>query len=351
MVLFARKANGIPVGLILDIGDQPEHRLAGTDGDLLVFRPDSPGAVPVVFHHAENGDLQSELLRHPFGHRYLPRAAIYQPQVGQDLKAVLFAGLGRFAVVGQPAGKHLLHRGVIIGRCLVLYREFLIQPFFGPSPAEYRHPAHNGLPANIGNIERLDMIRRVLQSQQPPQLGQRRYLLAGAVGIPGQLLRGIILRHLAQLAAFAPLRHRKLNLLPPVLPQQLLQQRPVGQLPLQEDLGRGGFCLHVVAQQEFGHHFLRFAHAVKGKVLLIPQAALPQHQQRAIDLILPLHPAQHIQALVREFNDLLLLGDAPNGGNAVAVACRPLKVQCLRRLLHPLGQLLHRLHPAGADKL
>lgn len=83
------------------------------------------------FTMPENGDLQSELLRHPFGHRYLPRAAIYQPQVGQDLKAVLFAGLGRFAVVGQPAGKHLLHRGVIIGRCLVLYREFLIQPFSG----------------------------------------------------------------------------------------------------------------------------------------------------------------------------------------------------------------------------
>ena len=54
---------------------------------------------------------------------------------------------------------------------------------------------------------------------------------------------------------------------------------------------------------------------------------------------------------MRERNDLLLLGNAPNSGNTVAVPRRPFKVQCIGCLLHSLGQQLHRLHSAGADKL
>ena len=275
-------------------GNKSEHRLAGADRDFLIFRANGTGAMTVVLHHAKDGDLHSELLRHLFRRRHLSRTAVNQPQVGQRFKAVLFAVPGSFTVMGQPTGKHLLHRSAIVRHRLLPYRKFFVQPFFGASAAEYRHAAHNGRTADVGNVKRLDIIRRAGKSQQPSQFGQCRYLLAGAVGIARQLLCGVILRHLAQLTAFAPLRHRKPDLFPSVLPQQLLQQQAVGQFPVKEHLGGRRLCLHIVAQQEFRHHFLRLAHAVKGKVLFIPQASLPQHQQQTVDLVLALHPAQHV---------------------------------------------------------
>ncbi len=47
---------------------------------------------------------------------------------------------------------------------------------------------------------------------------------------------------------------------------------------------------------------------------------------------------------------LLLLGDFFHGPDAVPVAGGPLKVQLLRRLVHLLGQKLHRLHAAPLHK-
>src|SRR5699024_8411233 len=84
---------GIPVGLVLDVGDESENIAVAVDGDLPArIVHDGPGAVVVVLDHAEGGHMfQRRAPQRLFDGPDLPAAAVDQQQVRQGGELVLGA--------------------------------------------------------------------------------------------------------------------------------------------------------------------------------------------------------------------------------------------------------------------
>ena len=72
------------MGLLLDLADEGEHRLLGDDADLPALRRHQrTGAVAVVLHHAQNGDVDAHGLQLLLRGLGLQMTAVHQQQVRQ----------------------------------------------------------------------------------------------------------------------------------------------------------------------------------------------------------------------------------------------------------------------------
>ena len=82
--------NGESVGLLLDIADEGKNGLVVVNADLLPLgRHQSPGAVPVVFHHTKHRKLQPQFLQCRHGYIGMVYAAVDEQQVRGGFKALV----------------------------------------------------------------------------------------------------------------------------------------------------------------------------------------------------------------------------------------------------------------------
>ena len=218
--------DGEAVGLLLNLADQREHRRDRLNTDLpAVWVDQGPGAVAVVLHHAEGGDIQVQRLQHPPGHPDVLQAAVDEEEVGL---------VGKFLVPVQipakAAGEHLLHGGVVVGAVHVLELEPAIIPFQGFTVHIDHHGGHNIAGPGVGDVVGLHPSGGRLQAEHLPQSLQELVppLLAG--GSPLHLLPGILIGQLDQVHLGPPLGGDQVHPVSHLLGQHPGQRDLVGQL-------------------------------------------------------------------------------------------------------------------------
>ena len=146
--LLAVELDGKAVGLLLDLADEGEHRRDGLNADLpAVGGHQGPGAVAVVLHHAEGGDVQVHGLQHPLGHPHMVLAAVDQQQIRFCIKLLV-----PVQVPAEPPGEHLLHGGVVVRAVHILELEVPVVPLQGAAVLKDHHGGHDVVGAGVGDV-------------------------------------------------------------------------------------------------------------------------------------------------------------------------------------------------------
>ena len=140
------EGDGEPVGLLLNAPDEGEHHLSPLNTNLPALRRHQrPGPVPVVLHHAEDGDRQPEPFRHPPGHLGVLLAAVDEHHVRQRHKLFIL-----LHIMSEPPGQDLLHGPVIVRMPLhILDPEPPVPVLGGPRPMKHHHGRHDIVRAGV----------------------------------------------------------------------------------------------------------------------------------------------------------------------------------------------------------
>ena len=102
--------DGETVGLLLDLADEGEHRLIVHNADLPALWGDQrPGAVAVILHHAEDGNMHAHPGAHALGDPRVRDAAVDEHDVRQGAELLIAVQIALDA-----AREHLLHGRVVV---------------------------------------------------------------------------------------------------------------------------------------------------------------------------------------------------------------------------------------------
>ena len=287
-------------------------------------------------------------------------AAIEQNQVGQTSKAdalrlVLLIPL-------QPASDDLPHRSIVVRLALHgAHREFSVSALERTSFLKHHHACYNGLAANVGNIVRFDIIWHLMQSQQPCQLVESGDFAAGAAGLFGDLLAGVLLCHGQQLHLIALLRNQQLDAASRLFGQIGLQLVAAADFSIQYHRLWHAVLHAVIAQHKLSAQLLqhlvqckllrilfvgshgglgKLAHLIEHEVLLVHQFIIPELEHHCTAFDRRLHQRNDVLLLIADGHHLLVLLQALDSTDAVAVARRFFVLHLLGSLHHLFGQHL-----------
>ena len=101
--------NGIPMGFILDPGNQAEAFAACVNGDLHIVEIQASRPMMIVLDHTADRYAYPKLIQHLQSDIYLPSSTIHQDQIRKPCKAVKFSE----TLMSEPTGQNLFHAGII----------------------------------------------------------------------------------------------------------------------------------------------------------------------------------------------------------------------------------------------
>ena len=221
------------MGLLLNLADEGKHRLIGINADLAAFRRyQRPGAVTVILYHAEYRHRAAKLLCDLPGGAGVGNAAVNEKHIRQ--RQELFVPV---CCPLQTPPKHLLHGRIVIRPTLqFLDLEPPICRFQRLRTLIYHHGCHNVISAGIGNIVRLQTLRRRTQSCHPSQRQQRVVAALGSGGGALGFFPGIPPGHGQQFRLFAPLGNVYPDFVSCTACQRFTELRTVTGIRRQQDL-------------------------------------------------------------------------------------------------------------------
>ena len=233
----------------------------------------------------------------------------------------------------------------------VLNGESFVGGFQRPAVLKNDHSAHNGIRTDIGDVVGFNPGRGLFKTQQLGQLVESGQLPPGAALAPQRkLLGGIEPRHFHQLEGISPLRDQNRHPAARPLGKQPLDQLPVGQLAVEQNLaGQLVQRIGVVPRKELPAHLLDRVSLRKEKVELIDQLLFPELQNAQREVGPRLDKGQHILIDRPGVNHSLALGKAFDRPQTVAAAGRPLKFEGFGGGFHLPGEHLHCIGASALD--
>ena len=172
------------VRLVLNPCNQFKSFRARIYGDLHIMIIQPSGAVVVILHHAADGNIQMQFVKHLQCNVDLSSAAIHQKQIRKFRKTsesvVHLPAVQIFFLLhamNKTSGQHFLHAGIIIRTRHGLDAEFAVITALRLSLFKNHHGTHVCKAAYIGNIESF-------HAAYVLQLQKRRNLFHRADGSP-----------------------------------------------------------------------------------------------------------------------------------------------------------------------
>ena len=338
--LLAVELDGEAVGLLLDLPDEGEHRRDGLNADLpAVGGHQGPGAVAVVLHHTEGGDVQVHGLQHPLGHPHVVFTAVDQQQIRFCIELLV-----PVQVPAEPPGEHLLHGGVVVRAVHVLELEMPVVPLQGAAVLKDHHRGHDVVGAGVGDVVGLHPTGRLAEAQHLPQGLQQLVLPLLPGGGPLHLLHGVLVGQLDQVHLGPPLGGDQLHPVPHLLGEHPGKGYLVGQLAGQQDLlGQTG-APPVVLPDEGGQDLVLVLLHGGLQQLHVLGRQVPVHivEDHKAALGGPPEEARHVGIRQGTGHHLLPGPQQLDGPQPVPDLRRLFKAQLLRRRLHLGGEV--RLH-------
>ena len=346
-MLLPLVGDGKAVYFLLHPTDQREDMRRLLDAQFITVHSDkSPGTVPLVLHHAQNGDADAG---RPFRRQRrvrMAQAAVDQQQVGQGRKLPVLR-------VGEPPLQHLLHGGIVIRSGQCFDGELAVVPLQGLSVHKDHHGGYHIVAAQIGDIVALHPVGDGGQLRQCLKVGQRSGHPLRFRGDALHLFPGVLRGHLHQLGSLAPLRSLDGHLVARLPGQQCGEGIAAVKKTGQQDLPGQHGLIQIVLAQHGGKHLRRRLLGGGGKDLGLAA------QQVAVFNVQHCRAASHGAGIYAPYigvgahagNDLLLLAQhlqrlhpVPQGGGFF-------KFQRFRRRFHLLPQSRRHLPQLTVQQL